>query len=110
MGKLISGETLECLISGLPVDLSNVKLFVFVTNISNILAKYSIDVEEGFLQLVPITEGYTFTLNSETTALKSSGILQGEIQLFYTDGRVRKEQFTFSSNTITESVSPNEVA
>lgn len=110
MGNLIQGETLECLISGLPADLNNAKLFVFVTNINNILAKYSINVEDDFLPLTETINGYTFLLDSETTALKSSGILQGELQLFYIDGRVKKEQFTFNSNTITESVSPNEVA
>lgn len=110
MGNVIQGETKEYLISSLPEDLTNVKLFVYVSNFNNTIAKFSLLEEEGFSLFESVTEGITFMLDSETTAKKSSGVLQGELQLFYTDGRIKKSQFTFINATITESVSPSEAS
>ena len=110
MSTLIQGETLECLLSGLPVDLINVKLFVFLKDSRDILQKFSIVAETGFTQFVPVDANYSFTLSAEATALKKSGRLRGELMLFYTDGRKKNAIHTFTRDELVPSISPDEQA
>jgi hypothetical protein len=97
MGELLHGSTYTNTISEIPAAIDNMKLFVYIGTKSNIIQKFSIVTEDGFTDFVPDGDNYKFTLEAEKLQ-GYVGTLRGELQFFFTDGRVGKASFDFTRN------------